>query len=187
MRVRHRLSKLFLRRGTVYSGGTPWTCVHETCLRKQRFTDHHRKAAFDHSFDAVLAATAARARLDEQILDVAASARFADPVNRLGCLCGISDGMVDQLHFQGLPRDSRYDARTHPRNDSRNSFPSPDIARAGTGSFRRRVMAFREVRLRPAQTQPVNESRDFAPGRRRTSSNCLCCRLVVVDRALKPA
>ena len=64
--------------------------VHEAWLRKQRFADHHLKAAFDHSFDAVLAATAARNRLDEQILDVAASARFADPVNRLGCLRGIS-------------------------------------------------------------------------------------------------
>jgi transposase len=90
MRVRHRLSKLLLRQGIVYSGGTPWTCVHEAWLRKQRFADHHLKAAFDHSFDAVLAATAARDRLDEQILDVAASARFADPVNRLGCLRGIS-------------------------------------------------------------------------------------------------
>jgi transposase len=90
MRVRHRLSKLLLRQGIVYSGGTPWTCVHESWLRKQRFADHHLKAAFDHSFDAVLAATAARNRLDEQILDVAASARFADPVNRLGCLRGIS-------------------------------------------------------------------------------------------------
>ena len=28
MRVRHRLSKLLLRQGIVYSGGTPWTCVH---------------------------------------------------------------------------------------------------------------------------------------------------------------
>ena len=26
MRVRHRLSKLLLRQGIVYSGGTPWTC-----------------------------------------------------------------------------------------------------------------------------------------------------------------
>ena len=25
MRVRHRLSKLLLRQGIVYSGGTPWT------------------------------------------------------------------------------------------------------------------------------------------------------------------
>ena len=90
MRVRHRLSKLLLRQGIVYSGGTAWTGVHEAWLRKQRFADHYLAAAFDHSFDAVLAATAARDRLDEQILDVAASPRFADPVNRLGCLRGIS-------------------------------------------------------------------------------------------------
>jgi len=32
MRVRHRLSKLLLRQGIVYSGGTPWTCVHESWL-----------------------------------------------------------------------------------------------------------------------------------------------------------
>ena len=59
-------------------------------LRRHRFNDIHLKAAFDHSFDAVLAATAARDRLDEQIMVVAASPRFADPVNRLGCLRGIS-------------------------------------------------------------------------------------------------
>ena len=90
MRVRHRLSKLLLRQGIVYSGGTPWTCVHEQWLRRQRFDDIHLKAAFDHGFDAVLAATAARDRLGEQIMVVAASPRFADPVNRLGCLRGIS-------------------------------------------------------------------------------------------------
>jgi len=89
MRVRHRLSKLLLRQGIVYFGGTPWTCVHEEWLRRQRFDDAHLKAAFDHGFDAVLAATAARDRLDEQITELAASPRFADPVNRLGCLRGI--------------------------------------------------------------------------------------------------
>jgi transposase len=90
MRVRHRLSKLLLRQGIVYSGGTPWTCKHEEWLRRHRFADIHLKAAFDHGFDAVLAATAARDHLDDHILEVAASPRFADPVNRLGCLRGIS-------------------------------------------------------------------------------------------------
>ena len=64
-------------------------CTSRGCASSASPT-HHLKAAFDHSFDAVLAATAARDRLDEQILEVAASARFADPVNRLGCLRGIS-------------------------------------------------------------------------------------------------
>lgn len=90
MRVRHRLSKLLLRQGRVYSGGHAWNGVHETWLRRQRFDDAHTAAAFDHHFDAVLSATAARDRLDEQIVEIAASPRWADPVNRLGCLRGIS-------------------------------------------------------------------------------------------------
>jgi transposase len=90
MRVRHRLSKLLLRQGRIYSGGQAWTGVHETWLRRQRFDDAHTTAAFDHHFDAVLTATAARDCLDEQIVTVAASPRWADPVDRLGCLRGIS-------------------------------------------------------------------------------------------------
>ena len=65
--------------------GDPRICAHEEWLRRYRFDDIHLKAAFDHSFDAVLAATAARNRLDEQTMEVAASPRLADPVNRLGC------------------------------------------------------------------------------------------------------
>ena len=90
MRVRHRLSKLLLRQGRVYSGGQPGPGAHEIWLRRQRFDDVHTTAAFDHHFDAVLNATAARDRLDEQIVAVAASPRLADPVDRLGCLRGIS-------------------------------------------------------------------------------------------------
>lgn len=63
--------------------------LHETWLRRQRFDDRHTAAAGDHHVDAVLNATAARDRLDEQIVEVAALPRFADTVNRLGCLRGI--------------------------------------------------------------------------------------------------
>src|SRR6266567_3220301 len=35
MRARHRLSKLLLRHGVVYSGGTPWTGRHDAWLRAQ--------------------------------------------------------------------------------------------------------------------------------------------------------
>ncbi|ASL18800.1 IS110 family transposase [Mycobacterium sp. 050128] len=90
MRMRHRLSKLLLRQGRVYSGGQAWTGVHEIWLRRQRFDNAHTAAAFDHHFGAVLNATAARDRLDEQIIEVAALPLFADMVNRLGCLRGIS-------------------------------------------------------------------------------------------------
>ena len=91
MRVRHRLSKLLLRQGIIYSSGHPWTGIDELWLRRQRFDDvHPAAAAFDHYFDAVLCATAAPDRLDEQIAVVAASPRFADQVDRLGCLRGVS-------------------------------------------------------------------------------------------------
>ena len=90
MRVRHRLSKLLLRHGRVYSGGQAWSGMHELWLRRQRFDDAHTAAAFDHHFDAVLSATAARDRLDEQIVKIAASPGGPDAVDRLGCLRGIS-------------------------------------------------------------------------------------------------
>ncbi|MFQ2844949.1 IS110 family transposase [Mycobacterium paragordonae] len=78
MRVRDRLSKLLLRQGRVYSGGPAWNGVHETWLRRQRFDDSHTSAAFHHHFDAMLTATAARDRLDEQIVTIAASPRWAN-------------------------------------------------------------------------------------------------------------
>jgi transposase len=90
MRVRHRLSKLLLRQGRIYSRGQAWTGLHEIWLRRQRFEDTHTAAAFDHHFDAVLSATAARDRLDEQIVQIATAPRWADAVDRLGCLRGIS-------------------------------------------------------------------------------------------------
>ena len=37
MRARHRLSKLLLRQGIVYSGGQAWTGAHDAWLRRQRF------------------------------------------------------------------------------------------------------------------------------------------------------
>ncbi len=83
MRVRHRLSKLLLRQGIVYYGGTPWTGVHEQWLRRQRFDDIHLKAAYDYSFDAVLAASAARDRLPHLICF--ARQKPFSPASKFGC------------------------------------------------------------------------------------------------------
>src|SRR6476646_5843699 len=133
MRVRHRLSKLLLRQGIVYSGGTPWTCVHEEWLRRHRFDDIHLKAAFDHSFDAVLAATAARDRLDEQIMVVAASPRFADPVNRLGCLRGISA----VCQFSNKMSSSQFQCRRDVINDMKQRIRGVSVVGRRCGVVRR--------------------------------------------------
>ena len=43
MRARHRLSKLLLRQGIVYSSGQAWTGAHDAWLRRQRFEADDRR------------------------------------------------------------------------------------------------------------------------------------------------
>ena len=90
MRARHRLSKLLLRQGIVYSGGSAWTGTHERWLRQQAFAHPALAATFDNDFDAVLTVTARRDSLDEKILVMAQTDPYRDIVARLGCLRGIS-------------------------------------------------------------------------------------------------
>ncbi len=46
MRARHRTSKLLLRQGIVYSGGTAWTAAHHHWLGRQRFTQPGLAASY---------------------------------------------------------------------------------------------------------------------------------------------
>jgi transposase len=58
MRARHRLSKLLLRHGIVYYGGTAWTGKHDIWLRRQRFENPTTQVTFESDYDAVLVTTA---------------------------------------------------------------------------------------------------------------------------------
>ncbi len=91
MRARHRLSKLLLRQGIVYSGGQAWTGAHETWLRRQRFDAPALQTTFESDFDAVLTVKARRDRLDDAIAAMASDSEFTPLVRRLGCLRGISN------------------------------------------------------------------------------------------------
>lgn len=90
MRARHRLSKLLLRQGIVYSGGAAWTSAHDVWLRQQRFTSPSLQTTYESDYDAVLTVKARRDRLDEAIAVMAANSEFTPTVRRLGCLRGIS-------------------------------------------------------------------------------------------------
>ena len=83
MRSRHRLSKLLLRQGIVYSGGHPWTGVHEVWLRGQHFHLPGLQLAYDAAFETVLLTAARRARLDRAIAEMAASSEYTPVVRRL--------------------------------------------------------------------------------------------------------
>jgi transposase len=89
-RARHRLSKLLLRQGIVYSGGHAWTGLHDRWLRQQRFDNPLTAMTFDSDYDAVLAVTARRARLDPAIAELAADSEFTPLAHRLGCLRGVA-------------------------------------------------------------------------------------------------
>jgi transposase len=92
MRARHRLSKLLLRHGIVYSGGAAWTGKHSLWLRSEAFeqlTGSGTRLAFDSDYDSVLSVKARRDRLDAEIEQLAADSEFTPVVRRLGCLRGI--------------------------------------------------------------------------------------------------
>jgi transposase len=90
MRARHRVSKLLLRHGIVWSGGQAWTGVHLAWLARQRFDRAATQLAFEEELDQVLATAARRDRLDARIEALAADSRWTPMVHRLGCLRGVS-------------------------------------------------------------------------------------------------
>jgi transposase len=90
MRARHRTSKLLLRQGVVYSGGTAWTAAHHEWLRRQRFAQPALTAAYDSTLETVLLTADRRDRLDAAILELAADPAWAPLVGRLSCLRGVS-------------------------------------------------------------------------------------------------
>ncbi len=54
MRSRHRLSKMLLRQGILYTGGRPWTGGHDRWLQSQRFGLPDQQLAYDAAYEAVV-------------------------------------------------------------------------------------------------------------------------------------
>ena len=90
MRARHRVSKMLLRQGIVYSGGDAWTKVHDSWLRGQRFDQQSRQLAYDSAYEAMVLTVDRTDRLDRAIDEVAGNSSYTPVVRRLGCLRGIS-------------------------------------------------------------------------------------------------
>ncbi|USQ79059.1 IS110 family transposase [Ornithinimicrobium faecis] len=93
MTARHRLSKLLLRYGIVYSGGSAWTGKHDAWLRTEAFAGLSTRATrltFDANYDNVLTTLARRDRLNVHIEELAADSEFTPVVRRLCCLRGIA-------------------------------------------------------------------------------------------------
>ena len=90
MTARHRVSKLLLRQGIVYSGGKAWTRDTSVWLRGQRFDTPALQLSYEAAFDATLACLDRRDRLDDAITTLAADSEFTPVVHRLGCIRGVA-------------------------------------------------------------------------------------------------
>ena len=89
MRARHRVSKLLLRQGIIYDGGSTWTGPHHGWLAAQRFESAAVQGAYDAAYETVVMAEDRRARLDAAIAALARDPAWHPVVARLGCLRGI--------------------------------------------------------------------------------------------------
>jgi transposase len=89
MRARHRLSKLLLRRGMVYDA-TAWTRAHDAWLRRHRLHSGPLGIVFDECYGRMLDAKTRRDALDKAITELAGAPPYADVVERLVCLRGVS-------------------------------------------------------------------------------------------------
>ncbi len=143
MRARHRLSKLLLRQGIVYDGSA-WTGAHEKWLRSMSFDKPGVRFAFDEGFDAVLATSARRDRLDAQIVLMAAEPDWAPVTSRLGCLRGVGVltgfGLAVELgdwqRFTGR-NIGAYLGLVPAENSSGDSRSQGSITKTGNGHARR--------------------------------------------------
>lgn len=90
MASRHRLSKLLLRHGHLYSGGSAWTGDHQRWLNTIQFDLPGSQAAFETCLEDVIFTTARRDGLDRRIIAMAADSEFTPMVDRLCCLRGIA-------------------------------------------------------------------------------------------------
>ena len=177
MGARHRLSKLLLRHGLVYYGGTAWTGAHDTWLRAQRFDQPPLQMAFDTAYDTVLATTDRRDRLDVVVAQMAADSEFTPVVDRLGCLRGVATltafGLAVEIgDWQRLSGRSigAYLGLVPTESSSGGSRSQGGVTRAGNGHARRLLIEaawHHRPRYRPGVNLRRRWDRASAPARTR--------------------
>jgi transposase len=88
-RWRHRVLKLLLRHGRVYTVGKHWSWRHWEWLRSQHFADALLQRAFDATLLALEQAQHRLTELDTELAAVAETAPYREPVGWLRCFRGL--------------------------------------------------------------------------------------------------
>lgn len=146
VRARHRISKLLLRHGRVYrEAKTTWNTRHIIWIRAQRFASAQLGRLVAHQLAVLEARLAQRALLDEEITQVARSARYAAAVQRLSCLRGIAElsaltllvEVGDFARFATAPNFMGFTGLTASEHSSGDSRQQGPITKTGNAHLRR--------------------------------------------------
>jgi transposase len=89
MAARHRASKLLLRQGIVFNGGSTWGKEHHAWLARTRLDMPATQDAFEDAYQHVLLLEARKKNLAAKITTLAEDSEFTDVVHALSCLRGI--------------------------------------------------------------------------------------------------
>lgn len=100
MSARHRVSKLLLAHGRLYSGGTTWTAKHRAWLGAQKFAQPAAELAFIDLLAAVDGLITRRTMLDERLSRLATDPRLWPTVSRLRCFRGVDTLTALALHLE---------------------------------------------------------------------------------------
>ena len=166
MRARHRVSKLLLRHGIVYSDGVAWTQLHQVWLRRQHFDSLGVRTAYGEALDAVIACQDRRDRLDAVIDQTAHDGPWAGTVARLECVRGIATltafGLATEVgdwqRFTGATIGA-YLGLTPTENSSGASRSQGSITKAGNTHARRLLVEAAWHHRKPMPCGPSRTTR----------------------------
>jgi transposase len=145
-RCRHRLSKMLLRRGIVFSAGKRnWSQAHQRWLKGLRFDNAMDQAVFDDYLLAIEQMETRHDGLAERIEQLSMQAPYAEPVGALRCFRGIDTitamTIVTELHgfirFTSPRGLMAYLGLVPSEHSSSDSTRRGSITKTGNGHVRR--------------------------------------------------
>jgi transposase len=174
-RVRHRLSKLLLRRGVRWTRGRKaWTRAHLEWLRGRRFEHAADQAILDDHLLALEQLESRLAALDAKLEAIGQQAPYAEPVGWLRCFRGVDTltalSLVAEIHDWrrfASPRElMAYVGMVPSERSSGGKERRGGITRAGNARVRRLLVeAAWHYRHRPALGYALRERRRAQPPR----------------------
>jgi transposase len=145
LRARHRLSKMLLRRGLVWTGSCQWTQAHRQWLRGLKFEHAAARAAFEAYVEAVTQLEQRQRDLEKSIEEVAQQEPYRAAVGAVSCFRGVKTvtaltfvaELLDLQRFQSPRQLMAYLGLTPSEYSSGDMKSRGSITKAGNRHVRR--------------------------------------------------